>query len=80
MPKLMRTKSTAGEGVTLRCSDCDQVFSPPVPRGARPWTPDEAIAILASEFRDHVEKVHRSLRPSSVKGSDVIPAEGVVRK
>ena len=61
MPKLMLTKCTAGEGITLRCSDCDQVFSPPpVPRGARPWTPDEAIVKLASEFRDHVEKVHRS--------------------
>ena len=61
MSKLMLTNSTVGERVTLRCSDCDQVFSPPpVPRGARPWTPDEAIVKLASEFRDHVEKVHRS--------------------
>jgi hypothetical protein len=61
MPKLMLAMTTASEGVILRCSDCDQVFSPPpVPRGARPWTPDEAIVKLASEFRDHVEKVHRS--------------------
>ena len=68
MPKLMLTKSTAGEGVTLRCSDCDQVFSPPpVPRGARPWTPEEATVKLAAEFRDHVEKVHRSGRPNGQK-------------
>jgi len=68
MPKLMLVKSTAGEGVTLRCSDCDQVFSPPpVPRGARPWTPDEATVKLAAEFRDHVEKVHRSRRPNGQK-------------
>jgi len=60
MSKLMLTNSTVGERVTLRCSDCDQVFSPPpVPRGARPWTPDEATVKLAAEFREHVEKVHR---------------------
>jgi hypothetical protein len=59
MPKLMLTKSTAGEGVTLRCSDCDRVFSPPpVPRGARPWTLEEAAVKLAAEFREHVEEVH----------------------
>ena len=67
MPKLMVTNRTASEGMTLKCSDCEQVFSPPpVPRGARPWTPDEATAKLAGEFREHVEKVHFSPQPDGV--------------
>ena len=54
MPKLVLVN-----GERLKCSACDQVFySPPVPRGARPWTPDEARAQLAGEFNEHVEKAH----------------------
>lgn len=54
MPKLIVT-----DDKRFRCSACDQIFSPPpVPRGARPWTPDEARAKLAGEFNEHVEKAH----------------------
>ena len=75
MPKLMVTNRIASEGMTLKCSDCEQVFSPPpVPRGARPWTPDEATAKLAGEFREHVEKVHFSPRPDDMI-TDAIPGE-----
>jgi hypothetical protein len=75
MPKLMVTNCIVGQRMTLKCSDCEQIFSPPpVPRGARPWTPDEATAKLAGEFREHVEKVHFSSRPDAVI-SDAIPAE-----
>jgi len=77
MLKLMVTNRTAGEGMTLRCSDCDQVFSPPpVPRGARPWTPDEATVKLATEFREHVEKVHLSPRPGRREGHRCDPGRG----
>ena len=76
MPKLMVTNRIASEGMTLKCSDCEQVFSPPpVPRGARPWTPDEATAKLAGEFREHVEKIHFSPHPDGVGDSDAIQAE-----
>jgi len=55
----MVTNRIAGEGMTLKCSDCDQLFlPPPVPRGARPWRADEARAKLAAEFREHTEKIH----------------------
>jgi hypothetical protein len=64
LPKLMLTKRIASEVMTLRCSACDQLFAaPPVPRGARPWTADEATAKLAAEFSEHVEKVHFPSRP-----------------
>jgi len=54
MPKLVLV-----DGEWLKCSACDQLFyPPPVPRGARPWTPDEARAKLAGEFDEHVEKAH----------------------
>jgi len=76
MPKLMVTNRGACEGMTLRCSDCDRVFSPPpVPRGARPWTPDEAVVKLAAEFREHVENVHLSQRLDGVRDTDAIPVE-----
>jgi hypothetical protein len=75
MPKLVLTNRIAGDAMTLKCSDCDQIFSPPpVARGARPWTADEATAKLAGEFREHVEKVHFSPRPDGVI-IDAIPAE-----
>ena len=52
------------DGERFKCSACDQLFfPPPVPRGARPWTPDEARAKLASQFNEHVEKVHSRSRP-----------------
>ena len=76
MPKLMLTNRITGEGMTLKCSDCDQIFSPPpVPRGARPWTPEEATAKVAAEFREHVEKIHFSPRPNGLRDRDAIPAE-----
>ena len=43
---------------------CDQVFCPPpVPRGGRAWTHDEARAKLAGEFNEHAEKAHVRSRP-----------------
>jgi hypothetical protein len=59
MPKLVVI-----DGEQLKCSACEQLFyPPPPPRGARPWTPDEARAKLAGEFNEHVEKAHFRLRP-----------------
>jgi hypothetical protein len=75
MSKLVAT-NIAGERMSLRCSDCDQVFfAPPVPRGARPWTPDEAAAKLSAEFREHVEKVHFSPHLDGMRGT--ISAGGI---
>ena len=69
MPKLMAT-----DAERFKCSACDQLFSPPpVPRGARPWTPDEARAKLAGEFNEHVEKAH--FPPRAKDGSDRIRPE-----
>lgn len=66
MPKLIVTNGIGAEAITLRCSDCEEVFTPqPVPRGARPWTPEEAGAKLASQFKEHVEKVHREVNPDA---------------
>jgi hypothetical protein len=54
MPKLVPVDEER-----LKCSACDQLFYPlPVPRGARPWTPDEAKAKLAGEFNEHLQKAH----------------------
>lgn len=62
MPKLIPTN-----GEHFKCSACEQIFSPPpVPRGARPWTADEAKAKLAGQFREHIEKAHF---PFDSKGS-----------
>jgi len=36
-----------------------------VPRGARPWMPDEAKTKLAGEFNEHVERAHV---PSDTEG------------
>ena len=59
------------DGERLKCSACDQLFyPPPVPRGARPWTPDETRAKLAGEFNEHVEKAHFRFFPEGV--SDTI--------
>jgi len=59
MPKLVPI-----DGERLKGSACDQLFSlPPVPRGARPWTPDEVRVRLAGEFNEHVEKAHFRSRP-----------------
>jgi hypothetical protein len=69
MPKLVPTT-----GERFKCSGCDQIFSPPpVRRGARPWTPDEATAKLAAEFSEHVEKAHFPSRPEGA--SDTIRPE-----
>ena len=66
MPKLVQI-----DGERFKCSACDQLFyPPPVPRGARPWTPDEAKAELAGEFNEHVEKAHFDSRAEG--GSDTI--------
>jgi hypothetical protein len=66
MPKLI-----VADDKRFKSSACDQFFSPPpVPRGARPWTPDEATAKLAGEFNEHVEKAHSRSRPEGV--SDTI--------
>jgi hypothetical protein len=70
MPKLVLTTRER-----FKCSVCDQLFSPPpVPRGARPWTPDEARTKLAGEFSEHVEKAHV---PSNAKdeGDTMRPEE-----
>ena len=54
MPKLVPV-----DGERFTCSACDQLFvPPPVPRGARPWTLDEARTKLVGEFNEHVEKAH----------------------
>src|SRR5215472_16301258 len=54
------------DGERFKCSACDQLFVPsPVPRGARPWTPDEARTKVAGEFNEHVEKAHA---PSGAEG------------
>ena len=72
----MVSNRIVGERMTLKCSDCDQIFSPPpVPRGARLWTADEATVKLAAEFREHVEKVHLPARPDGLRDTDAIPAE-----
>jgi hypothetical protein len=61
MPKLILTGDKS-----FKCSACDQLFfPPPLPRGARPWTPDEARTKLAGEFSEHVEKAHFPCRPKS---------------
>jgi hypothetical protein len=63
MPTLVVADPVAGTPIAFKCSDCDKVFFPPaVPRGARPWTPEEARAKLAGEFQDHIDKAHRKVK------------------
>jgi hypothetical protein len=63
MPALVVTNTVGGEAVNFKCSDCEEVFSPPsVPRGARPWTLEEARTKVAGQFQDHVEKAHREVK------------------
>jgi len=59
MPTLILADHVAGAPIAFKCSDCDEVFSPPpVPRGARPWTPEEARAKLAAQFQEDIVKAH----------------------
>lgn len=52
-------KLIAVDGQTFQCSVCGQVFAaPPVRRGMRAWSEEEARAKLGPAFREHVEKVH----------------------
>ena len=63
MPTLILADHVAGAPIAFKCSDCDEVFSPPpVPRGARPWTPEEARAKLAAQFQEHVDKAHHKVK------------------
>jgi hypothetical protein len=69
MPKLIVT-----DDKRFKCSACDQFFTPPpVPRGARPWTPEEARMKLAGEFSEHAENAH--FRSRTKDGSDRIRPE-----
>jgi hypothetical protein len=63
MPTLIVTRPIGGEFLGFKCSDCEEVFSPPsVPRWAKPWTLEEARAKVAGQFQDHVEKAHREVK------------------
>jgi hypothetical protein len=62
MPTLIVTKHVGGEPISFKCSGCNEVFSPPpVQRGARPWTLEEARAKLAGQFEEHLENAHREV-------------------
>jgi predicted small metal-binding protein len=58
-PRLIVMSRIEGQVIAFKCSDCDQVFSPPlVPCGARLWTPEEANAELSAKFKSHLKTVH----------------------
>jgi len=64
MPTLVVADHVAGAPIAFTCSDCDEVFfPPPAPRGARPWTPEEARAKLAGQFQEHIDKTHHQVKP-----------------
>ena len=56
MPKLISVSNER-----FKCSACEQMFAlPPLPRGARPWTPEEALVKLATQFKEHLAMAHLS--------------------
>jgi len=58
---------------SYKCSDCGCLFeAPSPPRGARPWTAEEARVKVDSAFREHAQRCHTS-QPRRARDGVTIP-------
>lgn len=64
------------ERVSFRCPVCNCAFeAPPAPRGARPWTAEEARVRIDAQFRTHLQDRHPIEQGFAVEaGNELSPA------